>query len=216
MNFYEVVVGTGKNGTIEIYPDFQVGDKDSDLMIRGKQFYAIWDEEAGIWSTDELDVQKVVDKALRAKKVELENSGVLASSIRVKTMRSYKTKSWDEYRSYVSKHPNLFKALDDRLTFANSEPKRSDFASKRLNYSVVKADHAAYDEIMSTLYSEENRRKLEWGIGSILSGDSRTIQKFFVLYGKAGTGKGPVLPFAVSVSQRKATLSCERVLPEPM
>ena len=193
MNFYEIVVGTGKNGVIEIYPDFQVGDKGSDLMIRGKQFYAIWDEEAGIWSTDELDVQKVVDRALKAKKTELENSGVAASSIRVKTMRSYRTKSWDEYRSYVSKHPDLFKPLDDKLTFADSEPKRSDFSSKRLGYSIKKADHAAYDEIMSTLYSEENRRKLEWGIGSILSGDSKSIQKFFVLYGKAGTGKGTFL-----------------------
>ena len=193
MNFYEIIVGTGKNGSIEIYPDFQVGDKESDLMIRGKQFYAIWDPDAGIWSTDELDVQKAVDKALRAKKVEIENSGVAASSIRLKTMRSYQSGSWDKYKSYISKHPDLFKALDDKLTFADTVTKRSDFASKRLDYSIKKADHAAYDEIMGTLYSEENRRKLEWGIGSILSGDSRSIQKFFVLYGKAGTGKGTFL-----------------------
>ena len=193
MNFYDIVVGTGKNGNIEIYPDFQVGDKESDLMIRGKQFYAIWDADNNIWSTDELDVQRVVDKALRAKKVEIENSGVAANSIRVKTMRSYQSGSWDRYKSYISKHPDLFKALDDKLTFADTVTKRSDFASKRLDYSIKKADHAAYDEIMSTLYSEENRRKLEWGIGAILSGDSRTIQKFFVLNGKAGTGKGTFL-----------------------
>ena len=193
MNFYEIVVGTGKNGSIEIYPDFQVGDRESDLMIRGKQFYAIWDEDAGCWSTDEHDVQKVVDKALRAKKTEIENSGVVASSIRLKTMRSYQTKSWDNYKSYISKQPDQFKALDDRLTFADTVSKRSDFSSKRLSYSVKKADHAAYDEIMGTLYSEENRKKLEWAIGSILSGDSRTIQKFYVLYGKAGTGKGTFL-----------------------
>ena len=193
MNFYEIIVGSGKNGTIEIYPDFQVGDKESDLMVKGRQFHAIWDEEAGIWSQDELDVQKVVDKALRAKKVEIENSGVAANMIKVKTMRSYQSGSWDKYKSYISKHPDLFKALDDHLTFADTVIKRSDFASKRLNYSVKKADHTAYDEIMSTLYSEENRKKLEWGIGAILTGDSRVIQKFFVLYGKAGTGKGTFL-----------------------
>ena len=193
MNFYEIIVGTGKNGAIEIYPDFQVGDKDSDLMVRGKQFYAIWDEETNIWSTDEHDVQKVVDKALRQKKTEIENSGVVASSIRVKTMRSYASGSWDKYKNYISKTPNQFHALDDKLTFADTEVKRSDYASKRLGYAVRKADHAAYDEIMSTLYSEENRQKLEWAIGSILSGDSRTIQKFYVLYGKAGTGKGTFL-----------------------
>lgn len=193
MNFYEIIVGTGKNGNIEIYPDFQVGDKESDLMIRGKQFYAIWDEQIGEWSTDELDVQRVVDRALRSKKIEVENSGVAGNSIRLKTMRSYQSGSWDKYRSYISKHPDLFKALDDKLTFADTQTKRSDFSSKRLGYSIKKADYTAYEEVMSTLYSEENRRKLEWGIGSILSGDSRTIQKFFVLYGKAGTGKGTFL-----------------------
>lgn len=193
MNFYEIIVGSGKNGSIEIYPDFQVGDKESDLMVKGRQFCAVWDEDAGIWSQDELDVQKVVDKALRAKKTELENSGVAGSAIKLKTMRSYQSGSWDKYKSYISKHPNLFKQLDDKLTFADTEIKRSDFASKRLSYSVKKADHAAYDEVMGTLYSEENRKKLEWGIGAILSGDSRSIQKFFVLYGKAGTGKGTFL-----------------------
>ena len=193
MNFYDKVVGSGKNGSIEIYPDFQFGYKDRDLMVRGRQFYAIWDEDEKIWSTDEHDVQKVVDKALRAKKVEIENSGVAASSIKVKTMRSYSSGSWDKYKNYINKTPNQFRALDDKLTFADTVIKREDFASKRLGYSVKKADHAAYDEIMGTLYSEENRKKLEWAIGSILSGDSKSIQKFFVIYGKAGTGKGTFL-----------------------
>ena len=191
MNFYEIVVTPGKNNTIEISPDFQVGGRDSDLMVKGKSFSAIWDEENNIWSTDERDVQKVVDKALMAKKVELENNGV--TGIRVKTLRSYQTKKWDEYKSYVSKCPNQFRQLDDKLTFADTQVKRSDYASKRLGYSVKKADHAAYDEIMNTLYTEENRKKLEWAIGSVISGDSKVIQKFIVLNGKAGTGKGTFL-----------------------
>ena len=46
---------------------------------------------------------------------------------------------------------------------------------------------------MSVLYSEDERRKIEWAIGSIVAGDSKTIQKFIVLYGEAGTGKSTVL-----------------------
>lgn len=191
MNFYEIVVTPGKNGTFEIAPDFQVGDRDSDLMVKGKSFSAIWDEEQNIWSTDEHDVQKVVDRALMAKKTELENSGV--TGIRVKTMRSYQTKKWAEYKSYVSTCPNQFRQLDDKLTFADTQTKRSDYASKRLGYSVKKADHAAYDEVMDTLYSPENRKKLEWAIGAVLCGESKIIQKFIVLNGKAGTGKGTFL-----------------------
>jgi energy-coupling factor transporter ATP-binding protein EcfA2 len=46
---------------------------------------------------------------------------------------------------------------------------------------------------MSTLYSEEERHKIEWAIGSIVTGDSKKIQKFMVLYGAAGTGKSTIL-----------------------
>ena len=46
---------------------------------------------------------------------------------------------------------------------------------------------------MSVLYSPEERRKIEWAIGAVVSGDSRKIQKFLVLYGEIGAGKGTVL-----------------------
>lgn len=46
---------------------------------------------------------------------------------------------------------------------------------------------------MSTLYSETEREKIEWAIGSIVCGDSKKLQKFMVLYGAAGTGKSTVL-----------------------
>ena len=46
---------------------------------------------------------------------------------------------------------------------------------------------------MSTLYSADERRKIEWAIGSIVTGDSKWKQKFMVLYGSAGTGKSTVL-----------------------
>lgn len=46
---------------------------------------------------------------------------------------------------------------------------------------------------MSTIYSEEERTKIEWAIGSIVCGESKKLQKFMVLYGAAGTGKSTVL-----------------------
>ena len=55
MDFFRVKQKDAGKNRIEIYPDFSVG-KSKDLMIRGKSFYAIWDEEKGLWSTDEYDV----------------------------------------------------------------------------------------------------------------------------------------------------------------
>jgi len=58
---------------------------------------------------------------------------------------------------------------------------------------------SAYEKLMSTLYSEEERTKIEWAIGSIVSGESKKIQKFMVLYGAPGSGKGTVLNLILSL-----------------
>ena len=83
--------------------------------------------------------------------------------------------------------------LDEKLIFSNSGANKRDYASKRLSYPLEAGDYSAYDELMSVLYSPEERHKIEWAIGSVISGDSKYIQKFVVLYGAAGTGKSTVL-----------------------
>jgi hypothetical protein len=52
-----------KRGVTEIYPKF-IASKHTDLMIRGGDFYAIWLEEKGLWSTDEQDVIRLIDAEL--------------------------------------------------------------------------------------------------------------------------------------------------------
>ena len=64
MDFYQILVREQKEGPLELYPDFIVG-RSEDLMVQGKTFYAIWDEERGLWSRDEYDVQRLVDEDLR-------------------------------------------------------------------------------------------------------------------------------------------------------
>ena len=53
-----------KRGVMEIYPRFRLYPKSQDLMIRGGDFYAIWIEELGRWSTDELDALRLIDREL--------------------------------------------------------------------------------------------------------------------------------------------------------
>ena len=61
LDFFTIATRTTKSGTVEVYPKFIMGRSD-DLMIRGGDFYAIWNEERGLWSTDELDVIKIIDR----------------------------------------------------------------------------------------------------------------------------------------------------------
>ena len=63
LDFYEITTRDGKRGIKEVYPRYFV-KKSSDLMIRGKDFYAVWIEEKGLWSTDEDDLIRLIDRSI--------------------------------------------------------------------------------------------------------------------------------------------------------
>lgn len=162
------------------------------MMIRGKSFYAIWDEERSLWSTDEYDVCRLVDKELDEyrKKCAEEHPGV---PISVRHMSDFSTKSWQNYRKYLRDMYDDAHQLDENLTFSNSLVKKTDYASKRLSYPLEKGRCDAYEELIGTLYNPEERQKLEWAVGAIVAGDAKHIQKFIVLYGESGSGKSTFL-----------------------
>ena len=189
MDFYQIVSKETKVG-IEIYPDFTIG-RSSDLMIQGRTFYAIWDEERGLWSRDEYDVQRLVDEDLTRHAAEMQKkTGVMPQ---VRYMRSFGSSSWVQFRKFVAHVSDNAKQLDTKLTFQNTEVRKEDYVSKRLPYSLEAGSTEAWDELTSSLYSPAERAKIEWAIGSIVSGDSKKIQKFLVFYGPPGTGKSTIL-----------------------
>ena len=63
LDFLMISTRSTKRGVTEIYPKFIVG-KHTDLMIRDGDFYAIWLEEKGLWSTDEQDIIRLIDAEL--------------------------------------------------------------------------------------------------------------------------------------------------------
>jgi energy-coupling factor transporter ATP-binding protein EcfA2 len=190
MDFYRIKERIAKNGIVDVYPDFKV-TRSKDLMIRAKSFYAIWDEERGLWSADEYDVQRLVDDDLERYANELKARGDVQAQ--VKFMSDFGSNSWLQFRNYVGHLSDSSTELDANLTFSNTEVKKEDYVSRRLPYALAPGDYSAWDELVGTLYDDEERAKIEWAIGSIVSGDSRRIQKFLVLYGEAGTGKSTIL-----------------------
>lgn len=187
--FYPSVIKTKKGVTI--YASLKVYPRE-DLMTRGGAFYAVWDEENGIWSEDLNRAAQIIDNALDKKKQELIDGGE-KMDINVMYLLSYNSRAWTEFNQYIKSLPDNYHQLNDSVKFNNDTIERDEYVSKVLPYSMRAGDISAYDEIMSTLYSPEEREKLEWAIGSIITGDSKRIQKFIVLYGDAGTGKSTVL-----------------------
>ena len=192
LDFVKIVTTRPKNGRPEVSPKFII-KKSEDLMIRGGDFYAVWVESRGLWSTDEQDVIDLVDAEIDNYILENKASFEDNPPIR-KYMWDADTGTIDKWHKYCQRQSrDNFHPLDETLIFANTPTKKENYASRVLSYSLTKGDISAYDRLMSVLYSPEERRKIEWAIGSVVAGDSKTIQKFMVLYGAAGTGKSTVL-----------------------
>ena len=191
IDFLMISTRSKKNGVIEIYPKFII-KKSSDLMIRGGDFYAIWMEERGLWSTDEQDALQLIDKELDA--YANENKEKFDAHVKVLHMWDAESGMIDSWHKYCQKQMrDNFHTLDDKLIFSNTDTTKEDYASKRLTYPLEDGDYSAWDKLIGTLYSPDERHKIEWSIGSIVSGESKNIQKFMVFYGSAGTGKSTIL-----------------------
>lgn len=182
IDFLIVSARPTKRGYTEIYPRFRLYPKSSDLMIRGGDFYAVWVEERGLWSTDEQDALQLIDRELD--RYAEKNKDKFEGNIKVLHMWDSESGMIDSWHKFCQKQMrDSFRMLDEKIIFSDTETKKEDYASKRLPYPLAEGDISAYDKLMSTLYSEEERRKIEWAIGAIVTGASKNIQKFMVLYG---------------------------------
>lgn len=192
LDFIKIKEKSTKIG-LEIYPAFIIKSSFDDLMIRGGDFYAVWNDYTQLWSTDEGVLINLIDSELEqyAKNYET-RTGVKPA--RVCYLWDSDSGSIDRWHKYCQKQlRDNYHPLDETITFANTETTKKNYISKRLKYPLKKGPTDAYDEIIGTLYSDEERHKLEWAIGAIVTGDSKNIQKFIVMYGAPGTGKSTIL-----------------------
>lgn len=192
VDFLKISCRSTKKG-VEIFPTFKIYPKSKDLMIRGGDFYAIWDSELGLWSTDESDALHLIDRELDSYANEYEKK-YGDDNLKVLHMWDSDSGMIDKWHKFCQKQSrDSYSMLDEKLIFSNSETRKEDHASKRLSYPLEPCPIPAYEKLISTLYTPEERHKIEWAIGSIVTGDSKHIQKFLVLYGAAGTGKSTIL-----------------------
>lgn len=192
LDFIKIKEKSTKIG-LEIYPAFIIKSSFDDLMIRGGDFYAVWNDYTQLWSTDEGVLINLIDSELEkyAKNYETRTG---TKPARVCYLWDSDSGSIDRWHKYCQQQlRDFYHPLDETITFANTETTKKNYISKRLKYPLKKGPTDAYDEIIGTLYSDEERHKLEWAIGAIVTGNSKNIQKFIVMYGAPGTGKSTIL-----------------------
>lgn len=188
MDFVDIRKQPNSHGVIEVSPVFKV-KRSNDLMVKGGSFYAIWDPEKKLWSKDIYDAQRLIDNDIYSAQQEI------PSDVPTKCypLGDFSTKKWLEFVQYMKTQPDTTKTLDNKIIFANDNVKKTDYASHVLPYPLESGPCDAYEELVSTLYSAEEREKFEWAIGAIICGDSKELQKFIVFYGEGGTGKSTIL-----------------------
>lgn len=190
-----------RNGLfIDVYPEFLV-KRSNDLFIRGGKFYAVLNKDTGFWDTNEYVVQEYVDEEL--KKYTNTNSDIQKKKaackhedefhLNIMEMINNRSRSWIEYKTYVNNLPDNYHQLDDKICFDVETVNPKDYISKKLPYKLEEGPYDAWEKLVGTLYKPEEKEKIEWAIGSIINGASKEIQKFIVLYGAPGAGKGTIL-----------------------
>ena len=191
----------GKMPVTSVFSSYRASGKN--IMKKGGKFYAILDDETGMWSTDESDVSVFIDRKIEKymeanfnKNMDGEYVDQNNHVVNIEYLDDSSTnrlKDFNIWFSNLSANHN-YKQLDTSLTFKDDIVTPDMYRSKRLGYNLSdECEIEAYEKIMSVLYDEDNRLKIEWCIGAVLTGASKKIEKMLVLYGKPGSGKSTVL-----------------------
>lgn len=183
----------GEPDNCVLTPAFVIGKNVKDIMVKGRSFYAVFNNDTGFWSQSEFDCIEMMDNEMiiMAKEISRENPD---SNVTCQLFSDTSYNSIDLFNKFVTKQcPDNWKQLDSMVTFSNVTPKRTDYVSKCLPYTPEEGPTEAWNGLMQVLYSKEEIEKIEYAIGSIVAGKSKDLQKFFVFYGAPGTGKSTVM-----------------------
>ena len=126
-------------------PKFIVNPMTKDLMVKGGDFYAVWDEDAGLWSTSEWSVISQIDRELTKASDEYKKTHQ-DRDVEVMYMWDSDSGSIDRFHKYCQKQMrDIWKPLDGMITFGNTHTTKKDLVSKRLPYPLEEGDISAYD-----------------------------------------------------------------------
>lgn len=189
MDFYEIETAPmrGQAGMMEVVPMF-LNLKSRDIMLRDGEFVAVWNPKTELWSKDERDVISIIDGDVQN---YIETSGV--RNVLPRFCRRDGDGIWKKYRLWAKNMIDTDQPLDRNPVFLNTVTRQEDHVSYRLPYSLEDGVPVNWTKLIDTLYDSSEREKIEWAIGSVLTGDSRTIDKFIVFYGDPGSGKSTIL-----------------------
>lgn len=191
LDFMNIQVKMGKNGTT-IKPLFNITVESSDILVKGKTFYGIWDERHNKWITKFESATKLIDEEIDdfAKKYISEHPN---ESVYVEYLRDDTNGSAIRFANFVKNKSDCGVTFNNKIIFSDQETKKEDHCTTKAKYAVADGSRENYEKLISTLYAPEERHKLEWLIGAVIAGENLNVQKFGVMYGPPGSGKSTMV-----------------------
>ena len=105
-------------------PDFKHSDSIKDLMVRGREFYAIWDYENECWSTSLERAYMLIDKCMMDYlEQEKERGAPLGTSgLIIKKASVFGDGVSNRFLQYMKQKGNSFVPLNTRVVFRSDPP----------------------------------------------------------------------------------------------
>ena len=178
-----------RSADFSVAPEFIHGHI-KDLVCKGGSMYAFWN--GTYWDMDRDSLAVTLDAATKevADKIATANPGKVVDT---KFATFDDSKVMLKLENYIKLRGQSNVEFNKKIMFADDVIKREDYATTQLSYTPKAGDTEAFDELMNTLYAEEELDKILWFIGALLTSNMPKIQKFMYLYGGKGTGKGTVI-----------------------
>lgn len=178
-------------------PSFIIRSNCKDLMVRGGKFYALYNEQNGLWETRDPRAIELIDEQVREYVESKEGPDQMSDTEhgpmirRIADQRTGLVRNWHNFceNDYKGEwHP-----LNQKVIFSNQDAKRNDYCSVKLDYPLIEGPTPYYDKICNKLYLPSEVEKWEWFVGSIIAHEQRNLQKMLVFYGEPGTGKSTII-----------------------
>lgn len=187
MDFIRVAYKEDKTGVRTFYPAL-LAIESQDLVVRGGQFAAVWDESAGLYNRRISQAPGTIDRWF-AKQCGKQ----LRPGDTIKKVKEFDNQIFSRFMGLIRNIGDMGPELDQTLVFSDQTPTKADAATFKMGYSLSNAPATAWDEMCMKLYGPEERLKFEYAIGSILTGASLYQHKAYVFYGDPGTGKSTIM-----------------------
>lgn len=186
----EQLFSNNRGADVHIYPMFQYGATE-DVVCKGGEMKAFWYDNK--WRNSIQELVHIIDNEMSAKAKE-ETDKRPEIRVKISYLNNDMTNSYKRMLEYFTKQEQKVDIIfDQKVLFADEEPKREDYSTYKLPYKPEEGDTPSFDKMFERLYDESEIEKALYFMGALLTNNMKRIQKFLFFYGSRGTGKGTMM-----------------------